>query len=112
MKQIEIKNLRIARIQYPWDIKVDRTSVLGNPYYMAHEGMRDEVCDKYYHYFYNKIKNNDIEFINELSRLITIYKDYGSLNLFCWCYPKRCHAEVIKDYIESVCNTEGGDDRG
>jgi hypothetical protein len=103
---ISIKNLRNERMVNAYDVRVDRKSVLGNPFYMKDESKRNEVCDKYSIYFYNKIKNNDEAFINELHRLLNIYKKYGKLNLFCWCYPKRCHAEVIKNYIEKEIKNE------
>ena len=31
---IEIINLRTAQIAYPWDVRVDSRSQLGNPFYM------------------------------------------------------------------------------
>ncbi len=35
----------------------------------------------------------------ELSVLQTLYQEHGKLRLFCWCSPKKCHAETIRDYI-------------
>ena len=97
---IEICNLRKESIRFAYDVKVDRSSVLGNKFYMKDETFRDEVCDKYEIYFNEKIKSNDVAFMNELRRLYKIYKEYGKLRLFCWCYPKRCHALVIKKFLE------------
>lgn len=97
--EIEIKNLRYHKPEYPWDIKVDRSSVLGNPFYMKTELNRNQVCDDYKVYFKSKIESNDIKFKNELNRLLNLGEIYGKLNLFCWCAPKRCHAETIRDYI-------------
>jgi hypothetical protein len=42
----------------------------------------------------------DVATVNELKRLIDIYKKHGRLRLFCWCAPKKCHAETIKELIE------------
>jgi hypothetical protein len=67
---------------------------------MKDESFRDEVCDKYEIYFNEKIKNNDELFLKELKRLYYIYKKYNKLRLFCWCAPKRCHAETIKKFLE------------
>lgn len=78
-------------------IKVDRSSILGNPYFMKDESERDTVCDKYQIYFDNKL--NDEKFINELRRIYSIAKD-KDVALGCWCYPKRCHAETIKSFLE------------
>ena len=56
---IEIKNLRYSKpSNNPWEFKVDRTSPVGNPFYMASETKRDEVCDKYQRYFEKQISNN------------------------------------------------------
>lgn len=97
---IEICNLRYENIKFDYNIKVDRSSILGNKFYMKSEADRDKVCELYKDYFYNKVKNNDLEFMNELRRLYKIYKKYGKLRLFCWCAPKRCHSETIKDFLE------------
>lgn len=83
-------------------MKVDRTSVLGNPFFMQFETQRNEVCDKYEEYFKSKINNKDFEFMNELCNLLKLYEEYGKLRLFCWCSPKRCHAETIKKYLEET----------
>lgn len=97
---IVVKNLRNEKPRYLYQVKVDRSSVLGNPFYMASESARDEVCDKYEKYFNEQIKTN-ARFKLELDRLCTTYKVFGKLELYCWCAPKRCHAETIKRYIES-----------
>ncbi len=96
---IEIKNMHFEKPSQPFDIRVDRESVLGNPFYMKDESFRDDVCDKYIEYFNKRIKDED-EFIDELRRLYLIYKAYGRLRLFCWCAPKRCHAETIKNFLD------------
>lgn len=81
-------------------IKVDRSSVLGNPFKMHNENMRDEVCDKYASYFDTKVKERG-DFRNEVIRIYRMVRDGRDIALGCWCYPKRCHAEHIKAFIES-----------
>jgi len=96
---IEIKNLRYGKPQNPWDICVDRANkVLGNPFYMANEAQRGAVCEKYADWFRQNSQSN-ATFIAELDRLAGIYKEYGRLSLYCWCSPKRCHAETIREYL-------------
>jgi len=94
---ITIKNLRSSKPKYSWDFKVDRSSPVGNPYNMKDESERDKVCDKYDDWFYQAAHNQD--FFNYLNTLSDEYKQYGRLNLFCWCAPKRCHAETIRNYL-------------
>lgn len=95
---IEIKNLKNEYCINPWDVRVDRSNkFLGNKFYMASENMRDKVCDLYAEWLKNNM--NSILVKAELNRLLAIYNKYGKLNLFCWCYPKRCHAEEIKKVL-------------
>lgn len=110
MYDIEICNLRKDKMNKIYDFRVDRKSILGNPFYMKDESKRDEVCDKYEEYFYNKLiyRDNIIEILKDM---ISIYKKYNRLNLFCWCYPKRCHAEVIKDFIYKVVGEKDIDNK-
>ena len=102
---IEIKNLRDEFPIEPWQVKVDRSSILGNPFHMKDESERDKVCDMFKHSFAllfdGQIFNEKDELmLAELERLKELYKKYGKLELFCWCSPKRCHAETIKKYLE------------
>ena len=101
MSKITIKNLRFSKPEHEWQVKVDRSSVLGNPFYMADESQRDKVCDKYEAYFKENIQNTESAFYKEIERLYKILKKHGKLELFCWCAPKRCHAETIKNYLEA-----------
>lgn len=99
---ITIKNLRNEKIYKPWQVRVDRASVLGNPFYISDESKRDEICDKYEVYFVALINGQAHKegFLASLRHLLDIYMKYHILELFCWCAPKRCHAETIKRYIE------------
>ena len=80
-------------------IKVDRSNkYLGNRFYMKTESQRDEVCDKYQEWFDNQIKNNNEDVLNELRRIYKVARD-DDIALGCWCYPKRCHAETILNFL-------------
>ena len=106
MNKIEVCNLRFERCVNPYDVRVDRASILGNPFFMNSESERDYVCDKYEEYFDNKF-NTDNAFKNEVLRLVSIYERYGQLRLYCWCYPKRCHSMYIKKVIENLIKNNG-----
>lgn len=101
MSKIIIKNLRFSKPTNAWQVRVDRASVLGNPYHMENESQRDYVCELYEEYFTAKMSDTSSIFYKEVERLYSIFKQYGKLELFCWCTPKRCHAETIKKYIEA-----------
>lgn len=95
---ILIKNLRNEKPTQPWQVRVDRASVLGNPFVMNNESERNLVCDKYEEYFKEQCNTNR-EFFDEIARIYHIYHNYGKLELFCWCAPKRCHAETIRNFL-------------
>ena len=106
MYTIEIKNLRYQKPTMEWQVKVDRSSVLGNPFCMKSEYERGIVCENYRRYFYKKIYDGDSAFVNEIERLKTLLLQYGKLELYCWCYPKMCHAQTIKEYLERHYTTK------
>lgn len=91
-------NLRASKQTKKYDIIVDRRSILGNPFYMINEGYRDEVCKKYETWFKSSMLSNE-KVKSKANDLRRLYKKYGKLRLFCWCAPKRCHAETIKKWL-------------
>ena len=95
---ITIKNMDYSTPYYECDVRVDRKTIFGNPFRIEDESLRNDALDKYQVYFYDRIKK-DLEFRNEAEKLLRLYEKYGMLNLFCWCFPKRCHSETIKEYI-------------
>lgn len=83
-----------------WFIRVDRSSALGNPFYMKNESMRDEVCEKYKAYFHKKVDERDPLIMNALQEIIVALKSGTPVALACWCAPKRCHGETILEYVK------------
>jgi hypothetical protein len=69
-----------------------RPSKYGNPYPMKTEKDRQVVVDKF---------KKDIDNI-DLSELVELAKENDILYLGCFCYPKLCHCEVIKEKIEEI----------
>lgn len=96
---IVICNLRNEKPEHPWDFRVDRVSPVGNPYFMAKEEDRERVCHLY------KLDFPEIAKKEYIQKMLDAYKEHGRLRLFCWCAPKQCHAEIIRDYLlEKVRN--------
>lgn len=83
-------------------IIIDKGSRLKNPYYMYHEGVRDEVCDRYKVYFYEQIEKSP-QFLSELNRILKLSKKHN-IALLCWCYPKRNFVETIKEWLDNQNN--------
>lgn len=78
---------------------ISRPYVLGNPFIVGIDGTRDEVIEKYQVWMYEQIEaKNDI--YEELVRFLHIARD-GNLVLLCYCKPKKCHGDHIKDWIDN-----------
>ena len=82
---IRIYNMSKRMPKTSLDVRVDRKSILGNPYKMRTESDRDLVCDQYQTYFNNIVENNREwltqngidddyrqEFMDELNRIRSI----------------------------------------
>jgi hypothetical protein len=72
-------------------------SILGNPYFLESELSRDYVCNQYEKFFKSKL--NDEDFNNALQIIKNDLK-HSNVILGCFCYPRRCHCDTIKNYIE------------
>ncbi len=95
-----IVNLR----HHKCDILCDRTTPFGNPFDHNRLGItRDEACEKFIPYFYNKLRNPEFR-----ARIMAL----KGKRLGCWCRclppcnnPKckshRCHLETIVNYLEN-----------
>ena len=86
--------------------KCSRGSPVGNPFPMKNESMRDIVCDNYENWFKSQIVANDSgsagdpHFGGYVLEMVNAARE-GDIKLMCWCAPKRCHCETIKEYIEN-----------
>lgn len=93
-----------------YDYYIGRPSPLGNPYTHLKTSRaaefvvptRNEAIESYEKYFYDKIESGDEEFMGALQEIIDIYKNYGLVNLVCFCKPLSCHGDYIKKYIDKV----------
>lgn len=94
---IEIKNLRNEKCIRAYQFRVDRASVLGNKFIMHNESEREQVIMQYKIWLWQNRERADIK--KFMHSMIQAWKEYGKLELFCWCAPKPCHAEVIRDYL-------------
>ena len=81
------------------NIKIDRTTVLGNPFIVRKEVLRDYVCEQHAKDFDIKVRMKDHEVRKEIIRIFKIVKNGGKVNLQCWCAPKRCHGNHIREFL-------------
>lgn len=93
----------------PTHIRVDRKNVLGNPFPMLNK-TRDKVCDEHKEWI-ETILDGELppntsnylakKVILELKRLKQLSLKHKDIYLYCWCAPKRCHADEYKRILES-----------
>ena len=99
MHNIRIDNIRTYKpCSNEISIKIDRSTPLGNPYYMKDGTERDYVCDKYAAYLAASCDSN-ADIARELNRIADALTR-SDVVLLCWCYPKRCHGEEIIKLIK------------
>jgi len=93
----------------PQDVYIGRGSALGNPY-TSIKGRetkakfvcesREESVNNYYCWLREKIDSKDAAVCAELNRIYKLAQK-GHVNLICFCAPKLCHGDVIKEIVES-----------
>ena len=77
---------------------IGRGSPLGNPWPITDSDPRDAVIDRYKIWLIQQIQQKNQRVINELDRLAQLALQ-GPVHLQCFCAPRRCHGDVIKQVI-------------
>ncbi len=77
-------------------VYIGRGSPFGNPFKLG-KYTREEALEKFRHYFYEyALKNED-------------YRDavlaLKGKKLGCFCKPKSCHGDIIKEWLDGQTNT-------
>lgn len=78
---------------------IGRGSPLGNPFVIGKDGSREQVIAKYRVWLNEQIMRKNQAVLDELNRLGNKAIDEKGLALQCFCYPKPCHGEVIKEKL-------------
>ncbi|UVK80487.1 hypothetical protein [Escherichia phage vB_EcoM_PD205] len=78
---------------------IGRGSPLGNPFVIGKDGSREQVIAKYRVWLNEQIMRKNPIVLDELNRLGNKAIDEKGLALQCFCYPKPCHGEVIKEKL-------------
>lgn len=95
------------------DFYIGRGSPLGNPYTSIQGkqtkaqficNTREESISNFYNYIIEKILIKDVLICNELNKIWKAVKAGKTVNLVCYCVPKSCHGNIIKNIIESKIN--------
>lgn len=85
------------------DLYVGRPSVFGNPFIIGRDGTRDNVVNLYRVYLaqhLSRSSGSEDYIFAQLMKLAREHKAGKTVRLVCYCAPKKCHAEIIKAWIE------------
>ena len=102
-KSIRPNQVRVGRCNDPGAVYIGRGSPLGNPFVMknASDDERDRVCEDYARWFAEKVAGQDRSVMQALSELEVLSRRPEGVVLGCFCAPKRCHGDTIRDYLLS-----------
>lgn len=79
-------------------VRVDRASILGNPFPMKKENQRGSVI-AYFRQYLEQSRLSRAKEWREIERLAQRVADGEKLALMCWCSPKPCHGDIIRNAI-------------
>jgi len=79
-------------------VYIGRPNLLGNPFRIGEDGMRDEVIVRYRAWLWRQIQEQG-DVYRELHRLAELAR-HGDLVLICWCKQSDqevgCHGDILK----------------
>jgi hypothetical protein len=93
--------IRVGRKHERNAVYIGRGSPLGNPFVMKDQSQaeRDRVCDAYAVWLVSKIEDGDARVLGALEHIKVLSKQ-GDVVLGCFCAPKRCHGDFIKEICD------------
>lgn len=94
----KVDNKIIANLKENEDYEYcGRPSSYGNPFIMKGELYRQDVIDKF---------RKEVIPTLDLTDLVNRVKKSKTFYLGCYCYPKFCHCDIIKDKLEEIIEQE------
>lgn len=76
---------------------------LGNPFPMRDESQRNAVCDNYEAWLEGQPPDGYAR--KAIHRLAEHVRAGKTIALYCFCSPKRCHTESIRDFALGTART-------
>lgn len=74
-------------------------SPLCNPTKLARESQRTEAIAQYRRYLWQKIEKDDYSIYTAITRIADMVRRGESVQLGCWCSPRACHGDVVKEAV-------------
>jgi len=85
---------------YSWTVYCGRGSPVGNPYKMKNYSEEERM--RVIKLFEENFDFEDPKVQEYLDKIIKIGQKYGVVDLQCYCSPKKCHCEIIRDKILKI----------
>lgn len=92
------------------DFYIGRGSVFGNPYTSKplintlaeyQTSSREVAINTYAIYLHRKMASENKDMMDGLNEMLEKLKE-GDINLVCYCAPKECHGDIIKNKLLSM----------
>ena len=74
----------------------ERSSIFANPFKIDNLHTREDVISLYREWLLQRLKNEPL--------LMTELQSLKGKNLGCWCFPEKCHADVILEILNHHSN--------
>lgn len=86
---------------HPRYVYIGRPSTLGNPFPITETRTRDEAVSQYKIWLLQQIQEQNQKVLDMLERIGAMVLDdtHEPVFLVCYCAPKPCHGDVIKEVI-------------
>lgn len=74
----------------PYDVRIDRHTIWGNPFIIGKDGTRFMVIEKYR------------AWIQTQPHLLARLPELKGKTLGCWCKPGMCHGDVLAELADAL----------
>jgi hypothetical protein len=95
---VSIHNLHAMKPSLPGDVRIDRSTPLGNPFRITASQNRDIVLRKFEVYARDRILR-DYAWRQRV-------KDLRGKRLFCYCFPLLCHGNILEKLCKEIHDGE------
>lgn len=91
-------------------VYIGRPSALGNPFKVATPAERGSAIVLFRDYLPEAYsKGGKVK--KAIDDLVVKFKAGEEINLLCFCAPRPCHGDVIREFVERLAGNEQGQDR-
>lgn len=100
---VKVVNIKTYSFRDEIVVPIHRPYVLGNPFPLFNVNNiidRDECLARYTRWFYNQIDEKNKILLKQLNFIKKLHKANQTVLLCCFCAPKKCHGDVIKEWVE------------